>query len=313
MDLTTLRPVDRLLIIYNVVMVAVWCRVVGHAAVAGPAVAAHLLGLALPFALLRLPPTATRPMRLVRQLYPLILLAVFWSELGLVRELLHVSANDAVVEAADRALFGVHPHTVWMPAMPQTWLSEIMFAVYLLYYPLIFLPPLVLALRGRRHAVDDMTFRLLLTYVGCYLLYIVFPVDGPSWTMARFTGPHTDGFFYQLVQSVVHAGDSMGTAFPSSHAAGAVAIAWAAGRWVPRPLALLLWLEALGVACATVYTQNHFAIDAFAGITLALVTQSGAGPVSRALLGGRARPSIPPLPEMPAGRLIADVTTGGGQ
>ena len=69
------------------------------------------------------------------------------------------------------------------------------------------------------------------------------------------------------------AGDSLGTAFPSSHVAGVVTAAIIAWKWLPRPVAWLLIVESIGVMVATVYTQNHYAIDAVAGLVWAVVLQ----------------------------------------
>jgi membrane-associated phospholipid phosphatase len=142
-----------------------------------------------------------------------------------------------------------------------------------------------------------VVFGLAVAYLGCYVLYVLFPVDGPSHTMARYAGPLTEGFFYRLSTNAVHAGDSLGTAFPSSHVVGAVSMAILAARWLPRRVALVFALEALGVALSTVYTQNHFAIDAAAGVLLALGVQLIAVPALEAVLQGRrAELPVPPLP-----------------
>jgi membrane-associated phospholipid phosphatase len=113
----------------------------------------------------------------------------------------------------------------------------------------------------------------------------------------RYAGPLTDGFFYRLSTNAVHAGDSLGTAFPSSHVAGAVSMAILAARWLPRRLALVFGLEALGVVLSTVYTQNHFAIDSAVGVLLAVGVQLIAVPALEAVLQERrAELPVPPLP-----------------
>src|SRR2546427_596110 len=136
---------------------------------------------------------------------------------------------------------------------------------YWAYYLLIGLPPLALMLLGRTAALRDLVFRLMLTYLTCYAIYLVYPVYGPGLTLPRYAGPLNDGLFHRLVASALGAGDSPGSAFPSSHVAGAVTIAYACSRWLPRRIATLLWLEAIGVLVSTVYTQNHFPVDALAG------------------------------------------------
>jgi membrane-associated phospholipid phosphatase len=129
------------------------------------------------------------------------------------------------------------------------------------------------------------------------VLYALFPVDGPSHTMARYAGPLTDGFFYRLSTNAVHAGDSLGTAFPSSHVVGAVSMAILAARWLPRRVALVFAMEGVGVVLSTVYTQNHFAIDSAVGVLLALGVQLIAVPALESTLRERRLElPVPPLP-----------------
>src|SRR2546422_5270052 len=182
--------------------------------------------------------------------------------------------------------------------MPSVWLSEIMEGIYFAYYPVVLGPPLVAALTGRRDALRDMTLRLLVTYIGCYVVYLAFPVDGPAYTAARHSGAVTEGLLYRLNHLLHHAGDSRGTAFPSSHVAGVIAIAWSARRWFARPVAWLFTIEAVGVVFATVYTQNHYAVDAPARGVWGGGLQLGTGPALPQQ--GRGPTSNPPAPLPPA-------------
>jgi membrane-associated phospholipid phosphatase len=305
-------PVDRLVAGYNLLLAAVWSVTLLRTPYAPWICAAHLAAAGLPSLLEQAKDRLTPAGRALREIYPLLLLVAFWSELGFIREQLHAGANDAPIAALDLALFGVHVNAVWMPRMPHVWLSEVMHFVYFAYYPLIFLPPLVMGLAGRTAALRDMTLRLLVTYIGCYLIYIFFPVDGPSHTMVRYAGALTDGFFYRLAHGAVHVGDSLGTAFPSSHVAGAVTIAYLGWRWCRPAVAALLAVEAAGVCLATIYTQNHFTIDSVAGVVLALVLQALVAPaLARARApAAEARP-VPILPSFDPVPLFARATTGG--
>jgi membrane-associated phospholipid phosphatase len=98
--------------------------------------------------------------------------------------------------------------------------------------------------------------------------------------------PHS--VFYTLSTAVQQAGDSLGTACPSTHVAGSAAIAFVAWRRFPRAAALACVADAVLIALATVYTQNHYAFDALTGFLVVLVLQCAAIP----LLEGR-RLAIP--------------------
>jgi membrane-associated phospholipid phosphatase len=166
-----------------------------------------------------------------------------------------------------------------------------------------------MAVTGRRDALEDMTLRLMVSYLGCYLIYLAFPVFGPTDMMPMYQGELTDGFFYRLTHAAKEAGNSAGTAFPSSHVAGAVTSAVLAWRWLRPALARLITVQAAGVVVATVYTQQHWAIDSLAGLIWALLLQAIAVPFLRQILGPAEDVLVPVLPS-PAG-FARDSSPGG--
>jgi len=294
-----IRPVDRLVSAFNLGLAVVWLGAPEQAGFAPALVTAHVAAALLPLLFARLRAESGTFTRTLRELYPLVFVVLVWTELGLVREFLHAESYDAVVTAADRIVFGRHLQLLWMPAMPQVWFSELMFCIYFIYYPMVFGTPVVLLLLGHTDTVRRVVFGLTVGYLACYAIYVVFPVDGPSYTMARYAGPLTEGFLYRLSTGAVHAGDSMGTAFPSSHVMGAVSMAILAARWLPRSIAAVFALEALGVALSTVYTQNHFAIDSAVGVLVAFGAQLLAVPALEARLGRRRRAPPARVPALP--------------
>jgi membrane-associated phospholipid phosphatase len=286
--------------LFNVGFGLLWVAGLGRVPYAHWLLLGHAAGVALAWLAGRLGPDASPVGRGLRELYPIVLISLYWLEMGLIRHGFHAGSYDAVIAAADRWMSGgTHLQLLWMPAMPWVWFSEAMYAVYWLYYPMVFGTPLVLLVL-RRRSLDPFVFRVTLAYVACYAAYAIFPVDGPSHTMEKFVGPHMDGFFYNLVVSGTHAADSMGTAFPSSHVVGAVTAALVAVQWFSRPWAVVFLLGALGVALSTVYTQSHFAIDSVVGIVFAVVLYYAVAPaLERVLGGGSARPPAVPASPTP--------------
>jgi membrane-associated phospholipid phosphatase len=305
-------PSDRLVAAYNLLLACVWAAFLDRGAHVPGIVAAHAAAAALPWLLARARPRQWGLGSTLRETYPLLLIGAFWTELDLLRNAAGPGGHDAIIQRLDRAVFGTHLHAEWMPRMDAIWLSETMFFLYYAYYALIFLPPIVAAIQGRRDAVRDMTLGLMAAYLTCYVVYIAFPVYGPHFLHPPHQGPHTDGLFYRLVAAAQAAGDSRGCAFPSSHVAGAVTIAILGWRWFSRPVAALLSFEALGVVVSTVYTQNHYAIDSVMGIVWAVAVQFAVVPVWRRIGTAAVGPRVPPLPEFASPLHRAD-TTGGAR
>lgn len=294
-----LRPVDYLLILFNAGFGLLWLTALWRSPAAPWLVAAHAAAIALSVLAGRPGDDASPVGRAPRDLYPIVLIALYWLEMGLVRHTFHTSTFDAPIAAADVWLFGRHLQEVWAPAMPQLWFSEFMFAVYWVYYPMVFLTPLVLVLR-KHPQTARVIFATTVAYLACYTMYAILPVDGPSHTVQRFQGPHTEGFFYRLVMSGTHAADSMGTAFPSSHVVGAVTVALLAVAWFSRPWAVLFILGALGVTLSTVYTQGHFAIDSVIGVVFAIGVYLLVTPLLERIFSGTSFGEPASSPEAPA-------------
>ncbi len=310
MNARKVYPVDRVVAGYNILLALIWAQLVGLVPYAPLVLVAHVAAAFMPRLIERAPLKPAGLTAGLRDLYPLLWMLAFWTELDYLRAHLHQVANDGSIMVLDRAIFGVHWHSEWIAHMPQVWLSEAMQFSYFAYYPLIFIPPLALVLARRRVALRDVVLRLMVTYLACYLVYIAFPVDGPHHTTAMYQGTHSDGFFYNLVRAAQDFGDARGTAFPSSHVTGAVTIAFIGWRWFSRPVAALLTIEALGVLLSTVYTQSHYAVDALVGVVFAFTLQGLVVPAFKLWLEPREREQWP-VPQLPSYRPAAQ-TTGGG-
>ena len=299
-DATTKRRlllVDWVVAGYNLVFGLLWLSQAAKVSFALVLAVAHLVGLVLPWLLARAPAELSQPMKTLRVIYPLLFLAVFWPELDLLRPVLALQSSDAPVAALDLLIFRVPIHDIWMPNMAVVWFSELMYFSYEAYYLLVFAPPLVLLVQRRHEALTDTTFRLVLVYLICFVVYAAFPVDGPHFLHEPFQGPHTSGFFYGINQTLQAAGDSLGCSFPSSHVAAAVSAAYVGWLYFPRWAAVIMAIEALGVTLATVYTQNHYAIDSLAGLVLALLVQLWLVPKLYAKFGSPTETQVQPARE----------------
>ena len=179
------------------------------------------------------------------------------------------SPQDPGIAAVDLAVFGVHWHDRLAELLPGAAMGEAMHFAYLSYYALVLAPPLWLALRGRRADCARYTTLMLGTYLLCFTIYLLLPVQGPRALLGGAGSPG-EGAMAGFADWMRRTGDSEGTAFPSSHCAGALAAAMAAGACVARRLrrGLLVW--AALIVLSTVYTGNHYALDSLAGVVAAV-------------------------------------------
>jgi membrane-associated phospholipid phosphatase len=293
-----LRPVDWLMALYNVVMIAVWLPLAATEPAARWLLAPHVAALAVPLLLASAREPLSRFGALVRGAYPLAWLSAFWGELNVHALLVGSGANDAVLAAAERFVFGGCLCQAWQPAMHGLAFSEVMEGFYFSYYLLMIGVPIWSFLRARgRQASADVVLRLSLAYIVSFVVFAAVPTAGPMHMYPRFVGENAHGIFRLMNDFLRASGDAAGTGFPSSHVTGSIGLAWIAWRHLPRPAAWIAAVVAAGIVPATVYTQNHFVLDSLAGVFLGVTVQASLDPALRRLRAWR--PRLPLLRMLP--------------
>jgi hypothetical protein len=205
-------------------------------------------------------------------LLPWALWLLAWTEIGWLYAAAPARYFDHAIGRLDLAVFGTH----WNLELSRLWSGavwrEAMTAVYLSYYFLVLGPPAWLAWTGRRDAFWRHTSGLVMTYLGAFAIYLCLPVLGPrdfGLASGVATTAGSGSLLSRLMEVLFAAGDSVGTAFPSSHCAGAVGAAILC-QGVFRPaVARTIAVWAALIVVATVHTNNHYAIDSLAGCVLA--------------------------------------------
>ena len=220
-----------------------------------------------------------------RDTYPLWALPLLYQEVGILNQAIWSGSFDPIVIRWELWLFGLHPSRQLAEWFPYRILSEALHFSYFSYYFLVPILGFWLYLRGRAEVCRVFATTVMMTFMTCYLIFIFFPVEGPHYMLSR--GAPESGFFAPIVHRILESGASRGTAFPSSHVAGAVAVLWMTARF-ERPLVPLMGLLCCGIFFGTVYGGFHYAVDAIAGLALGILI-SLAGPRIHSWLLRRAR------------------------
>jgi len=225
--------------------------------------AAHLLfwGLLALFARLR---DGDRVGQWIHVLYPLLLLIPLYWEIGVFGWTYGVDrglAHDLLVQRWEGAIFGGQVSYDWIRRYPSVFWSGLFHLAYFAYYPIIISGPVLLVIHGRRDAARGGLFPMMIAFVACYVVFLLYPVGGPYYAFDQPTGPVREVWSARLVYRLLEGGSSFGAAFPSSHVAVTVSTTcalwhyWRAlARWVTVPCVLL--------TVGTVYCQMHYGIDA---------------------------------------------------
>lgn len=206
--------------------------------------------------------------RILRLGYAVLLTPLLYAELAILNQFLEQGFFDTTVQAWELALFSIQPSLEASRRLPSFFLSELLHLGYFSYYLLV--PAALLGAWATRGdpALHRIAFATALAFYISYLCFVTFPVTGPRYLFPPPEGPPAEGGFYGVVHALLEVASSKGTAFPSSHVAGAGAAVLAAGLEDRRWLWLLLPPWAL-LALGTVYGGFHYGVDALAGVAVA--------------------------------------------
>lgn len=224
-----------------------------------------LVGIALHLLLLAAVALATLPRRApawLRSWAPLLALLFLYSEVPLLIQAAgHDRFFDMTVISWETAAFSGQPAIEWAVRWPSRWLSELLHAAYLAYYPIIFSVPAALWV-WKRHEFPEAAFVLLLTFIACFVFYILFPVEGPRYL---WPGSQENGTLRAFTVWLLEARSSRGTAFPSSHVAVATAQAVLAWHYFGWRAGVTLGVVTAALAAGAVYGGFHYLVDVLAG------------------------------------------------
>lgn len=267
---TGLRPIDRLMLGYMALTGLLLLGAGRGAPDTWAPLGVRVVFILLVLILARWPLPPGRVWRALRLGYPVAYYGFFYGELAILNRLVTAERFDPMVVAWEEALFGGMPAVTLRVAWPARLLSECLHLAYLSYYAMPSLLLVTLVVRRKLLAFEEAAFTITATFMACYAWFILFPVVGPFHHLGPAVLGAEPGVFPALVHRILHQGSSPGTAFPSSHVAiGAATLIEALrhSRFASAVLLILVPLMALGA----VYGGFHYAVDALAGLVLAVV------------------------------------------
>jgi len=222
---------------------------------------------------------------------PILLIPLLYWELPFLSQLLGQGYGDGWVRLLEGKVFPGDPSANMAGEYPWPFLSEGLHLAYLSYYPLIVLPPLFLWIKGSRSLFRESVFRLSLTFTICFVIYVLFPVEGPRYGGVPPVGIPA-GDVRGWVLAILESGSARGSAFPSSHVAVAVTQSlFLLTRWKWVGIGALCLSIGLGVGA--VYGGFHYGVDALAGAALAFVLFFIVEKGSRLRSGGHSGTTLP--------------------
>ena len=204
--------------------------------------------------------------RFVGDVAPLVIAVALYGELPRLIAAVGTSYHDAAIQALEHLIFGTQAARAFARSAPWLWLSEPLHAGYMLFYPMIFVPPLLLYVRGERRGFAETIAALTVTWVVCWVCFVLFPVEGPRYLWGPASSA-PDGPMRRLAAAILAAGSSRGAAFPSSHMAVSVVQTLVAWRW-QRGVGVACACVTILVGAGAVYGGFHYGVDMISGALL---------------------------------------------
>lgn len=203
--------------------------------------------------------------------YPLAMFIVCFEEVSRLSFLVRDRWQDPYILAMESRFFAVPP-TVWLGRHGSGLVTEFLEIGYFSYFVLLMIVGGVLYARADRRPFRQVMDATVVSYLLCYVAFILFPTEGPAHTLASqqdFVLPG-GGPFHWMVGLIQKNAGVHGNAFPSAHVAGGVVALFFAWKYAPRlgvaltPLVVLLCVGA-------VYDRYHYVSDVVAGVAVGLV------------------------------------------
>jgi len=211
---------------------------------------------------------AYRLIHFFRTTYPGWLYALLYKESGLLIHVIWPGTFDWVFIRMDQMLFlGFHP-SVLLGQLGDRWfwLTEYMSFCYAMYYVLLLIVGLTLYIRRKYPELERMLLQVGLAFYICFALFILFPAEGPRFTLTHLGANRLHGgVFFSIAQAIVNTEGYPGCAFPSSHVAVAFVALMAVRRYEPVMYRIMLPLV-VSLFISTVYGGYHYVVDVLAGI-----------------------------------------------
>lgn len=220
----------------------------------------------------------SRHWRFAHDWYPVLLFVAAFEETALLSFLLRNEWQDSWILELEAKLFSVPP-TVWLGQQAPWWLTEILEIGYFSFYGFFLAVAGVLYARAHRssepvarsveaqRAFRDLVDASVLGYIFCFIVYLLFPMEGPRHTLAYLHAatPLSGGPFHWAVETIQRYGGVHGNAFPSAHITAATVASLFATRYARSLVPWLLPLLVL-MCVGAVNDRYHYVSDAVAGL-----------------------------------------------
>lgn len=209
-----------------------------------------------------------RVTRIFLNFYPLIFFFVVFESFFMILPYLNPHDYDMQLAQFDYHLFGVDP-TIWIEAYFRPWLTDLMYLLYLFYFPLPLFILVYLYRKGSEYQFDKSVFIFLVVYYGAYIMYFIIPAQGPRFyePLMRLQTKDLNGLLISIpIRNIISVFEpNKFDAFPSLHTAISLTTIILMARY-NKKMFIIFTPVVIGIWISLVYCRYHYVADMIAGI-----------------------------------------------
>ena len=207
--------------------------------------------------------------RFLHDCYPVLMFIFCFEEIARYSLSIVPHWQDSWLIHLERTWFGRSPN-LWMSSFASPFWSEVMDIGYFSYYAMFMIVGGKLYTWKNKQAFYELTLSTAFTYFLAYLIYLLFPTEGPHHTMAALDKVPHGAMFNSMVRLIQHHAGVHGNAFPSGHVASAFVSTFFAWRYLPR-LGLVLTPFFILICISSIYDNYHYLSDVIGGMVIAVL------------------------------------------
>jgi membrane-associated phospholipid phosphatase len=179
---------------------------------------------------------------------------------------------DEILIQIDFSMFGTHP-TVWIERFISPMLTEIMYILYLFYFPMPIIVMVLLYRNNRLKEIEEGFFIFLSCYYLAYTIYFIVPASGPRFYLHEFQTIPLDGYFLSnpIRELINKLEPNKLDAFPSLHAGIVMSTMIVSYKFARRMFNIFVPIV-IGITISLVYCRYHYVIDIIGGFLVSIIS-----------------------------------------